>query len=158
MLKYRSLSKDELIELEPEFKQFLIVNEIYDAEWRALASQDPEKAQSFIDLFSNIVLERVYNQVPGLVHIGNDFITVFDFQDAIWTFYHFQFTNLQQPLKCEADDFLRFIQQNWEHLSMHKGTKKSSEQKAAEIHALLSKGARPLRPLQIQEFLKSMKA
>ena len=97
MLKYRSLSKDELIELEPEFKQFLIVNEIYDAEWRALASQDPEKAQSFIDLFSNIVLERVYNKVPGLVHIGNDFITVFDFQDAIWTFYHFQFTNIQQP-------------------------------------------------------------
>lgn len=158
MLKYRLLLKEELTELEPEFKQFLIVNEIYDAEWRALASQDPEKAQSFIDLFSNIVLERVYNQLPGLVHIGVDFMTVFDFQDSIWTFYHFQFTNSLQPPDCEADNFLRFIQQNWEQLSLHKGAKKSSEHKAAEVHALLSKGASPLHQEQIQEFLKFMNA
>lgn len=158
MLKYRALTQDELAELEPEFKQFLIVNEIYDAEWRAMAVQDPEKAQTFIDLFSNIVLEKVYKQLPGLVQIGRDFITVFNFQEPIWTFYHFQFAHLQQPVNCEADNFLNYIQQHWEQLSLQKGAKKSSEQKAAEVYDLLTKGANPLLKGQIQDFLKFIKA
>ena len=83
MLKFRALTAAELAELEIEFKQFLIVNELYDAEWRELASKNPQKAQEFIDTFANIVLEKVYNQRPGLLHIGLDFITVFDFQDEV---------------------------------------------------------------------------
>lgn len=158
MLKYRALTQDELAELEPEFKQFLIVNEIYDAEWRAMAIQDPEKARTFLDLFSNIVLEKVYKQLPGLVQIGTDFITVFHFQEPTWTFYHFQFTHSQEPLNCEADNFLNCIQQHWEQLSLHKGAKKSSEQKAAEVYALLTKGASPLLKDQIQDFLKFIQA
>ena len=43
MLKYRLLTDDELKELEHEFKQFLIVNEIYDEEWRKLNAEKSKK-------------------------------------------------------------------------------------------------------------------
>lgn len=43
MLKYRSLTQDELKSLETEFKHFLIINELHDEEWNALATNDPEK-------------------------------------------------------------------------------------------------------------------
>ena len=43
MLKFRSLTPQELSELETEFKHFLVINELYDAEWRQLATDNPAK-------------------------------------------------------------------------------------------------------------------
>lgn len=153
MLKYRALTSAELLELENEFKQFLIVHEIYDAEWRELATKNPQKAQEFIDLFSNIVLEKVYTQFTGLLHIGLDFMTVFDFQGKVWTLYHFQTNTANLFTQCTPDNFITIIQNSWSELRLQTGTKKSSEQKAQEVHALISKGAIPLHPTILQDFL-----
>lgn len=158
MLKFRALTAAELAELEIEFKQFLIVNELYDAEWRDLASKNPQKAQEFIDTFANIVLEKVYNQLPGLLHIGLDFITVFDFQDEVWNLYHLQ-TDTEGILSdCMPDDFITPITNNWSQFHLQIGTKKSSEQKAQEVHTLICKGAVPLHPTILQDFLKLLQS
>lgn len=158
MLKFRALTPEELTELETEFKQFLIINELYDAEWRDLATKDPQKAQEFIDMFANIVLEKVYNKQPGLLQIGNDFITVFDFQDDVWNFYHFQTTNTKLLADCSPENFLTLLQNAWEQLSLHKGSKKSSEHKAEEVFSLICKGALPLHKASLQDFLKLFSA
>jgi hypothetical protein len=158
MLKFRALTAAELAELEIEFKQFLIVNELYDAEWRELATKNPQKAQEFIDTFANIVLEKVYNQLPGLLHIGLDFITVFDFQDEVWNLYHLQ-TDTEGILSdCMPDDFITPIKNNWSQFHLQIGTKKSSEQKAQEVHTLICKGAVPLHPTILQDFLKLLQS
>lgn len=158
MLKFRALTPDELSELETEFKQFLIINELYDAEWRNLATKDPNKAQEFIDMFANIVLEKVYNKQPGLLQIGNDFITVFDFQDDVWNFYHFQTNDPKLIADCKPENFIDLLQNAWKHLSLHKGSKKSSEYKAEEVYSLICKGALPLRQASLQDFLKLIAA
>ncbi len=157
MLKFRSLTPTELTELETEFKQFLILNELYDAEWRKLASEDPQKAQGFIDLFSNIVLEKVYNNLPGLVHIGENFISVFDLHTDPWQLYHFQLKDKAKFALATSENFLKIIQNNWSELAMHKGSKKSSEHKSTEVYQLIRKGATQLHNDDIQEFLKFMK-
>ena len=154
MLKFRALTPDELSELETEFKQFLIINELYDAEWRDLATKDPLKAQEFIDMFSNIVLEKVYNKQPALLHIGNDFITVFDFQDDVWNFYHFQSDDTSLFTDCSPENLLNLLQNSWQKLSLHKGSKKSSEHKAEEVYSLIRKGAIPLHKASLQDFLQ----
>lgn len=154
MLKYRALTTNELSELETEFKQFLILNELYDNEWRALSIKDPQKAQGFIDLFANIVLEKVYNQLQGLVHIGKDFVTIFDVQNEVWQFFHFQLKSKDLISECNPDNVLTFIQNSWPNLTLHKGSKKSSEQKAQDVFALVCKGAMPLHPQVLQQFLK----
>ncbi len=158
MLKFRALTPDELSELETEFKQFLIINELYDAEWRNLATKDPNKAQEFIDMFANIVLEKVYNKQPGLLQIGNDFITVFDFQDDVWNFYHFQTNDAKLLADCKPENFIDLLQNAWKHLSLHKGSKKSSEHKAEEVYSLICKGALPLHQASLQDFLKLIAA
>ena len=158
MLKFRALTPEELTELETEFKQFLIINELYDAEWRDLATKDPQKAQEFIDMFANIVLEKVYNKQPGLLQIGNDFITVFDFQDDIWNFYHFQTTDTKLLADCSPENFIALLQNSWVQLSLHKGSKKSSEHKAEEVFSLICKGALPLHKASLQDFLKLISA
>ena len=158
MLKFRALTPDELSELETEFKQFLIINELYDAEWRNLATKDPHKAQEFIDMFANIVLEKVYNKQPGLLQIGKDFITVFDFQDDVWNFYHFQTTDPKLLADCNPENFINLLQNAWEQLSLHKGSKKSSEHKAEEVYNLICKGALPLHHPSLQDFLNLITA
>jgi hypothetical protein len=154
MLKFRALTPKELSELETEFKQFLIIHELYDAEWRALATTDPHKAQDFIDMFANIVLEKVYNNHPGLLQIGSDFITVFDFQGDIWNFYHFQTANPKLLLDCSPENFINLVLSAWADFTLHKGSKKSSEHKAEEVHSLICKGAIPLHKASLQDFLK----
>ena len=158
MLKFRALTPEELTELETEFKQFLIINELYDAEWRDLAMKDPQKAQEFIDMFANIVLEKVYNKQPSLLQIGKDFITVFDFQDDVWNFYHFQTTDTKLLADCSPENFLTLLQNAWEQLSLYKGSKKSSEHKAEEVYSLICKGALPLQKASLQDFLKLISA
>ena len=51
-MRFRRLSKEELFSLETEFKQFLVIHELYDEEWRLLAEKEPEKAEQFIIQFS----------------------------------------------------------------------------------------------------------
>lgn len=66
MLKYRLLTDDELKELEHEFKQFLIVNEIYDEEWRKLNAEKSKKVDELIIMFSNLVIEKSLKRIQYL--------------------------------------------------------------------------------------------
>jgi hypothetical protein len=154
MLKFRPLTQQELSELETEFKHFLVINELYDAEWRQLASENPAKAQEFIDLFANIVLEKAYNQMPGLLQIGNDFITVFDFRHDVWNLFHFQWNSEETRTDINPENWLEYIQEAWPKLILKKGTKISSEQKVEEVFSLICKGAAPLHPQILQDFLQ----
>lgn len=154
MLKYRPLTPDELAELEPEFKQFLIVNELYDAEWRALANSNPKKAQAFIDLFSNIVLEKAYSDMTALLQVGKDFIAIFNFQDDPWHFYHFQVQTALELKQISPGNLLEFLRNNFQSFDIRQGKKKSSEQKAFEVHQLINKGAQPIQKELIQEILQ----
>jgi hypothetical protein len=72
------LNSEELFALETEFKQFLIVHEQYDEEWRVLAESNPGKAEQFIELFSDLILLKVYNQVSFLVHFSEGMVSFFD--------------------------------------------------------------------------------
>ncbi|MEY4486753.1 MAG: hypothetical protein RL440_1286 [Bacteroidota bacterium] len=154
MLKFRPLTPQELSELETEFKQFLVVNQLYDDEWRKLATENPAKAQEFIDLFANIVLEKAYSQMPGLLQIGNDYITVFDFRYDVWNFFHFQWPTEEDRPEINPENWLQYIQDAWPALTLKKGSKKSSEQKAQEVFALICKGATPLHHQTLQDFLQ----
>ncbi|MDP4724563.1 MAG: DUF6495 family protein [Crocinitomicaceae bacterium] len=158
MLKFRSLTPQELSELETEFKHFLVINELYDAEWRELAAKHAAKAQEFIDLFADIVLEKAYTQMPGLLQIGDDFITVFDLRYDIWNFYHFQWSTAVNHDEITPENWLELIEKSWTGLTLKKGSKKSSEHKAEEVFALICKGAAPLHPQILQDFLQLFSA
>ena len=57
-MHFRRLTKEELFALETEFKQFLIIHELYDEEWRALAENDPYKAEQFDGIKHRGVVQR----------------------------------------------------------------------------------------------------
>ena len=62
-MRFRCLSKEELQELDNELIQFLIVNQVYKEDWALMNQESPNKAKELIEMFSDVVLEKVYNKV-----------------------------------------------------------------------------------------------
>ena len=79
-MRFRRLKKEELETLEEDFVQFLASNHITAKEWTALKASESEKVHELIDVFSDIVLEKVYSKVDYLQHRSKDTVRVFHCQ------------------------------------------------------------------------------
>lgn len=66
MVKYRSLSTEELTGLEKEFVEYLILNGITAPDWENMKTEEAEKAARIIDLFSDVVFEGVMRKIRFL--------------------------------------------------------------------------------------------
>jgi hypothetical protein len=138
-MRFRRLSSEELFSLETEFKQFLVVHELYNEEWRLLAEKDPQKAEHFIELFSDLVLGKVYSQVSFLVHFSNTMVSFFDMRNNPLRAYH---------IKCPDDLSLQneiYLQQvlidHFNQLQFYTGEKHLVTEKADEVFELIKKGS-----------------
>lgn len=76
-MKYRMLTHDELIHLDEDLKHFLIVNGVHDTQWEALNRDSPEKAAELVGVFSDTVLQKVYEKLEYLEFRSPDACLVF---------------------------------------------------------------------------------
>lgn len=65
-MKYRRLRTDELEEMETEFITFLASNSVTGEDWERLKTDHPGQADQLIDLFSDIVFDKVLDKVEYL--------------------------------------------------------------------------------------------
>lgn len=69
-MKYRRLSKEQFEELHKEFINFLATQSITAAEWEVLKSQKPEVVEAELDIFSDMIWDRVLDKVLFLENIA----------------------------------------------------------------------------------------
>ncbi len=62
-MKYRRLTKEELVELEKEFVEFLVVNGIVADDWGKLKQNEPDKAEQIIEQFSDVIFEGTLRKI-----------------------------------------------------------------------------------------------
>src|SRR5690625_7148031 len=67
-MRYRRLTLEELKELESEFTTFLVTQGIPAEEWEKMKEKEPEQCQGLIDIFSDIVFEKILGKVKYLEH------------------------------------------------------------------------------------------
>ncbi len=77
MPKYRLLTNEELIEFKQEFVNYLVINGITAEEWKKILSEDNGKAQNIIDLFSDVVFEKILRKVNFVLKQGKKEIVAF---------------------------------------------------------------------------------
>lgn len=65
-MKYRRLNKEELLGLEKEFVQFLSSNTITADDWVKIKEEKPEQAEKLIEIFSDIVFDKILKKVEYL--------------------------------------------------------------------------------------------
>lgn len=63
MMKYRKLDKTELEPLRDEFVNFLASNTVTAQDWENIKSEEPDKAERLIEMFSDLVFEKVLAKV-----------------------------------------------------------------------------------------------
>jgi hypothetical protein len=141
-MKYRMLTSEELTHLEEELKQFLIINHVYKEEWERMNRDTPETAQDLVGLFSDQVLQRVYENITYLEHRSKDACLVFKLgNDSI------EMIGLQK--KDNETDIVTFETPESIHvaLSVHpnqvgffKHTKAYTKLREEEIHQMIEQG------------------
>lgn len=77
-MKYRRLTNEELKELEKEFINFLVANTITADDWLKIKELDPEKAEVLIEMFSDVVLDKVLRKVQFVEHRGERDLIIFN--------------------------------------------------------------------------------
>lgn len=142
-MKYRLLTLDELKELEPEFVQFLSSNQITANDWIALKEQEPEKVNKLIELFSDIVLDKVLKKVEYVEKRERDNILIFRFLENSVLLVglsskvenDIDFTN-----PASIEDLARFPQKYSGMVEYFKNEKKYSKSREEEVFSIINSG------------------
>ena len=139
MVKYRFLTDEELKEFEEEFKHFLIANGLHTEEWEKLNKDDPDKAIEVVGLFSDLILDKVYDKTNYILHISGKALKVFKFNKG-------NAVLLGVDFKGEGgfpeENVLAFISKNASDMLIF-GTSKSfpEEKRNQELHFFVKHGA-----------------
>ena len=67
-MKYRMLTTEEMEIFNEDFKHFAIANGVSNEEWLEMNQSDPEKATKLVGLFSDTVLQKVYEKLKFIEH------------------------------------------------------------------------------------------
>lgn len=77
-MKYRRLTIEELKDLEKQFHLFLAAHSIPAMDWQKMKSNEPQKAEKFIDEFSDFIIENVLEKVEFLEYRNKNQIQIVD--------------------------------------------------------------------------------
>ncbi len=143
MPTYRYLTDEELKYFEEELKQFLILNHVYNDEWVKLNSENPEKALELIGLFSDKILQRVYENMKYFEKRTKDACFVF-FYDTDKIYLKVIQVEGEEPIDLSTTEGIHDALVNkFEELSFFKSSKKYSKGREIEIHHLLEQETIP---------------
>lgn len=77
-MKYRRLTKEQLVELKQEFINFLATQSITAEEWESIKTNQPKVAEQELDVFSDLIWEGVLNKVGYLENIAPHHMHLFE--------------------------------------------------------------------------------
>lgn len=140
-MKYRVLTGEELSLLENDLKQFLIVNHVYKEEWAEMNATKPELAQEMIELFSDSVLQIVYEKVRFLEHRSADSCFVFQCHPDKLELIAIQKKEGASDVDLSTPESIHeALTQKPEMLSFFRHEKPYAQERETEIHQMLEQG------------------
>ncbi len=76
-MKYRRLTSEQLNEMHEEFSKFLATQKIDATKWQEIKDTNPELVQEQLDLFSDLVWDKVLSNVKYIDHIDSNQLDLF---------------------------------------------------------------------------------
>jgi len=139
-MKYRQLTSEQLNEMHEEFAIFLASQKIDVSKWQEIKDTKPEIVEEEINLFSDLVWEKVLGKINYLTHFVGNNLNLFRFDNE----------NINRiVIKCDKDkfdfsnkdDYNWFVNNSKDHtLSYFKGQKAYFKERNTEIFDLIEKG------------------
>lgn len=111
MPKYRFLNPSELQQFEKEFIDFLIVNGIDASGWEKLKEEDKDKAERIVELFSDVVFEKIMRKTTYLFNYsGNTVFALKYLEDKAQLFLVEVFG--ESPIEACEDALVKAMKEN----------------------------------------------
>lgn len=151
-MKYRRLTQEELTHLEGDLKAFLIINGIEGEAWEKLNKETPDKAQQLVDLFSDNVLQTVYEKVNFLEFRRPDSCIVFQMGKTEQALIAINKKPTSQLDLSTVESIHAALTNHINELDFFQSRKAYTQARETEIHALLDQGC----VLSVQEFWDSL--
>ena len=139
-MKYRILTLEELEIFAEDFKQFLIVNGVHAEEWEEMNKSDKEKAVQFVELFSETVLQKVYEKIKFVEFRSENSCMVFKLNKENIELISIS-TKEGSKISLETPEKIHeaFVQRP-DELTIFKTQKAYSKERELEVHEMISQG------------------
>ena len=135
MPTYRLLSSEELHEFEEDFIKYLVVNGIDADQWKQLLSTESEKAEKIVDLFSDVVFEKVMREVRFLeIHSKGYVQAIQCLEDKM---IMVAISTKGQEIDFATIDLTTMDKSNFD---IHKGEKEYDRARELDLFVLIEKG------------------
>lgn len=139
-MKYRILTDEELSHLAEDFKQFLIVTGVHAEEWEEMNKTDVSKAIQLVEVFSDTVLQKVYEKITYLEFRSEDSCVVFNFGSTSVKLISMQRkTNSILDLST-PESIHEALKNSFQDLTFFRSEKQYSMSREEEIHKMIEQG------------------
>ncbi len=139
-MKYKKFNKEQLEELHEEFAIFLASQQIDKNEWEEIKMNKPEVAEEELNIFSDLVWEKVLDNTNYIEHYSKDALNLFKCGDT-------DMERIVVNVKKEGIDLLKKEDFDWfldhsndESIEYLRGKKKYDKKRNIEIFDLIIKG------------------
>ncbi len=140
-MKYRRLTKEQFEELHLEFATFLAAQQIDVKEWNDIKKNTPKVAEEEMDLFSDVVWDKVLQKAAYLEHFSQDSINLFRCDAE-------EIHRIVVKVKKDGINLLNTDDYNWfvdnsQHKTIEyfKGQKPYVKERNLEVFDLIEKGS-----------------
>lgn len=138
-MKYRLLTDEELEVFAEDLKHFLIVNGVHAEEWEEINKNEKEKAIQLVELFSDNVLQIVYEKIKFIEHRSAKSCMVFHFKsDEIEMIS----LNIKEGISdlSTPESIHEALVNRPNEIAFFKTAKKYNKDREMEIHEMLMQG------------------
>lgn len=143
-MKYRRLRKEELADLQKEFVQFLVSNTITAEDWEKLKKEEPTRADGLVDIFSDIVFDKIINSIKYLTYKTIDDIKTFACEEDKIHLRGLRVEgapNLDLRENIAPSDMMANLKGSQAKIQVYRAEKGYKPDRAAELFRMLEGGA-----------------
>lgn len=144
-MKYRRLDNSELQDLEPQFIRFLASNTVTADDWTKLKSEDLEKAEKLIEMFSDIVFQQTLEKVEFLERRTPVELQIFSCEPEQIKLRGLRIlgeTSIDFTLNEGPEEMIKKLKQSDAELQIYRAQKKYNKLREQELFEMLEQGCR----------------
>lgn len=140
-MKYSRLTKEQFEEMHKEFITFLSTQGIDADEWADIKKNKPEVAEEELDLFSDLVWDKVLQKVRYLEHFSPQQIFLFKIGETEISLIGIKLDN--ETINLSTKEGYKWLQTHLmdDNVSLYKSSKHISSERNTDIFALIKQGA-----------------
>ncbi|WP_196894805.1 DUF6495 family protein [Aureivirga marina] len=138
-MKYRQLTKEQFESLHEEFSRFLAAQQIDVNEWNKIKEEKPEVAEDEMNIFSDLVWEKVLKETKYLEHHSKHSINLFKCEELQM---HRILIKVSDTIDLTSKEGFNWLLENSNDASIEyfKATKKYHKERNEEIFFMVEQG------------------